>query len=151
MILVGVGGDGERVSLVLTGRDTQLAKEIEPLDAIRLAHRLLDEALRIHNKTPLAEAGGASGKGVINAKGYDGDITRVPVSRKRSEEYDARIRLPEDERVELRRARYQKRIGCKAMAHRLGLPVTTFSNYECGDRRVPSAVLDAWRQALGRE
>src|SRR5262245_17718183 len=149
MTLAGVGGNGSVVSLVLTGKDCQLAKEMEPLDAIRLAHRLTEEALRVHNKTPLAEAGGASDKGV---RSNNGDlIPYTPVSRKVSEAYDARIRLPDDERVELRRARYRQRIGCKAMARRLGLPVTTFSNYECGDRRVPSAVLEAWRQALGRE
>lgn len=148
MTLVGVGGNGRVVSLVLTGADCQVAKEMEPIDAIHLAHRLLEEALAIRKKTPLAEAGGAER---CNDKRECDPIPRLPVSRKLAEAYDARIRLSDDERLALRRARYESGIGCKGMAHKLGLPVTTFSNYECGDRRVPSAVLDAWYRALGTE
>ena len=47
MTLIGVGGNGSVVSLVLTGESAQLAKELEPLDAIHLAHRLIEEALAI--------------------------------------------------------------------------------------------------------
>jgi hypothetical protein len=148
MTLVGVGGNGSVVSLVLTGADCQVAKELEPIDAIHLAHRLLEEALAVRKKAPLAEAGGAGGSRCIDD---GGPIPRLPVSRKLAEAYDARIRLSDDERLALRRARFESGIGCKGMAHRLGLPVTTFSNYECGDRRVPSAVLDAWYRALGTE
>jgi hypothetical protein len=146
MTLVGVGGNGRVVSLVLTGADCQVAKELEPIDAIHLAHRLIEEALAIRKKTPLAEAGGAE-----RCRNDGGPIPRLPVSRKLAEAYDARIRLSDDERLALRRARYESGIGCKGMAHKLGLPVTTFSNYECGDRRVPSAVLDAWYRALRTE
>jgi hypothetical protein len=145
MTLVGVGGNGSVVSLVLTGADCQVAKEMEPIDAIHLAYRLIEEALAVRKKAPLAEAGGADGEDRL------GPIPRLPVSRKLAEAYDARIRLSDDERLALRRARFENGIGCKGMAHRLGLPVTTFSNYECGDRRVPSAVLDAWYRALGTE
>jgi hypothetical protein len=51
MTLVGIGGNGRVVSLVLTGADCQVAKELEPIDAIHLAHRLIEEALAIRHET----------------------------------------------------------------------------------------------------
>src|SRR5262245_23998100 len=137
MILVGVGGNGSVVSLVLTGAcraranctatpcaDCQLAKELEPLDAIRLAHRLTQEALAIRRH----------------------DAATRP-KRRRS----GHVEVSKTERVLLKIQRLQYGIQSKQMAIDLGIAPQRFSNYETGARTVPHQVLEAWRQALGRE
>src|SRR5262245_24147499 len=124
MILVGVGGNGSVVSLVLTGADCQLAKELEPLDAIHLAHRLMQEALA---------------------------ITRHHLDTNRRDCSSDRVELTKSERVMLRMWRLQAGIMSKQMATDIGVSRQRFSNYETGARSVPYQVLEAWRQALGRE
>jgi len=124
MTLIGVGGNGSVVSLVLTGADCQLAKELEPLDAVRLGHRLIEEALAI----PRHEAA---------------------IRPKRRPSGD--VEVSKTERLLLRVARMQAGILSKQLALDLGVAPQRFSSYETGYRTVPSEVLEAWRQALGRE
>jgi len=123
MTLVGVGGNGRVVSLVLTGADCQVAKELEPLDAIHLGKRLIEEALAIKRH----------------------DVA------KRKRRPSGHVELSQTERVLLKIQRIQYGISSKQIAIDLGVAPQRFSNYETGARTVPEAVLEAWRQALGRE
>jgi transcriptional regulator with XRE-family HTH domain len=70
------------------------------------------------------------------------------MSPKHDQYYTSRVQLSPAELTYLWRARLDADISLKPMARLLGVTLTAFKKYESGERRVPEAVLSAWRKAL---
>ncbi len=66
----------------------------------------------------------------------------VPKRRRRT------VTLAPEERRALWLARRKKGITLKAIARRIGIDHHLLARYQCGERRPPQAVLQAWRREL---